>query len=74
MASLPRHRAVIRTDDVYLTAADLARRYKVHQITIWKWAKVGILPPGEMVGAHTRRWHIGVIEAHEARRQSQQAS
>ncbi|MFO1099290.1 MAG: helix-turn-helix domain-containing protein [Xanthobacteraceae bacterium] len=52
----------------YLSAADLAERYGVHVITIFKWAKRGILPPGEKVGPNTRRWRRVAIEAFDAER------
>jgi predicted DNA-binding transcriptional regulator AlpA len=51
----------------FLSARDLAHRYSVHVITIWKWTKKGVLPPPLRLGANTTRWRETDIDAHEAR-------
>jgi hypothetical protein len=56
------------SDISYLSASDLARRYKIHLMTVWKWRASGVLPPGELVGPATRRWRSDEIEKFEANR------
>lgn len=36
----------------------LANRYEVSRATIWRWAKIGKLPPPEQLGANTSRWDL----------------
>jgi predicted DNA-binding transcriptional regulator AlpA len=49
----------------------LARRWGVHQITVFKWAAAGILPKPLRIGPNTSRWIGSDIEAHErARREA----
>lgn len=54
----------VTVTDVYLTADDLARRYKTSTRTIFRWADTGLLPRGVKLGA-LRRWSIRSIEAFE---------
>jgi predicted DNA-binding transcriptional regulator AlpA len=56
------------TTDVLLTARDLAARYKVHEITIWGWAKNGVLPPPIRLARGTTRWRLSDVERREAER------
>lgn len=51
-------------DAVYLTADDLARRYKTSTRTIFRWADSGLLPRGIKFGA-LRRWSLRSIEGFE---------
>ena len=45
---------------VYYSAADLAKRYHIHPITVWKWSASGQLPkpvklaPGTTHGSEVR--------------------
>ncbi len=48
----------------YLTAADLARRYRTSTRSIFRWADGGLLPPGAKIGA-LRRWSRSDLEAWE---------
>jgi hypothetical protein len=52
-------------DVCYFSANDLAARYGVHVMTVYGWAKRGVLPAGELIGPNTRRWRSDVLEAHE---------
>jgi|SoiMethySBSTD1v2_1073268.scaffolds.fasta_scaffold2704985_2 predicted DNA-binding transcriptional regulator AlpA len=55
----------------YLSANDLAARYSVHVITIWKWVQRGLLPAPERIGPNSTRWRSDLIAAHEwARRRA----
>jgi predicted DNA-binding transcriptional regulator AlpA len=53
-------------DRFYYTAADLAKRYKVHKITIFKWVRAGRLPPPDKLAPNTTRWRSDRIAKHEA--------
>jgi predicted DNA-binding transcriptional regulator AlpA len=57
-------------DVFYYRANDLAARYKVHVITIWKWVSNGNLPPPTRLGPNTRAWRSDLIERWEAQRSS----
>jgi prophage regulatory protein len=45
---------------------DLARRYHVNPVTIWRWVRQGKFPPAKEVGPNLKRWPHEVIAAHEA--------
>lgn len=49
----------------WLSDRDLALRYAVSRITIWRWAREGHLPSPRKLGANTTRWHAADIEAHD---------
>lgn len=57
---------------VYLSAAQLARRYGVHIVTVWRWAQTGRLPQPVRLTPRTTRWRRDEIEASEAKRESEQ--
>lgn len=50
----------------YFKDIDLADRYSVSRMTIWRWAKAGIIPSPEKIGPNTTRWNGDVIAAHDA--------
>jgi prophage regulatory protein len=52
----------------FYSAADLAARYQVHLITIFKWLKAGKLPEPVRLGGGTTRWRPSDITKHEAAR------
>lgn len=60
---------VTETGVVYLSAAQLARRYSVHVVTVWRWAQTGRLPPPIRLTPRTTRWRKDQIEASEAERE-----
>ncbi|MDZ7789405.1 MAG: hypothetical protein U5L08_02705 [Xanthomonadales bacterium] len=51
----------------WLSDKDLADRYGVCRITIWRWAKNGNLPPGKKIGPNTTRWSTAEIEDRDAK-------
>jgi len=51
----------------WLSDSDVARRYSVSRITIWRWTKAGHLPKPRKLGANTTRWHIDDLDAHDKR-------
>jgi prophage regulatory protein len=50
----------------WLSDKDLADRYGVCRITIWRWAKNGVIPPGKKIGPNTTRWSAAEIDARDA--------
>lgn len=50
---------------VYLSAAQLARRYGIHVVTVWRWAQVGRIPQPVRLTPRTTRWRKDEIEAYE---------
>jgi prophage regulatory protein len=50
---------------VFYSANDLARRWNVHAMTIWKWLKRGQIPQPVKIGPGTTRWRSDDIERHE---------
>lgn len=53
---------------VYLSAKQLAKRYGVHVVTVWRWAQIGRLPKPERLTPRTTRWRKDAIEAKDAER------
>jgi prophage regulatory protein len=49
---------------VYLSAVDVAARYSIHRISVWKMAKAGRLPAPVKLHGLTR-WRLADIEAAE---------
>lgn len=52
----------------YLTDRQLAERYGVSRVTIWRWARSGRLPAPVRLGANTTRWRSDAVA--EAERQA----
>jgi predicted DNA-binding transcriptional regulator AlpA len=52
----------------YYSKSDLARRWKVHHVTIWRRVKAGELPPPVEILPNVYRWSDDVIAAYEADR------
>ena len=50
----------------WLSDRDLALRYAVSRVTIWRWAREGIIPAGKKIAPNTTRWSATEIEAHDA--------
>lgn len=53
---------------VYLSADQLAQRYSVHVVTIWRWAQSGRIPRPVKISPRTTRWRKDQIEAADAER------
>jgi predicted DNA-binding transcriptional regulator AlpA len=51
----------------FYSSKELAARYGVHEITVWKWQAKGLLPRPVRLGKHVTRWRSTDLEAHEAR-------
>lgn len=52
----------------YVRDRDLATRYGVDRVTIWRWACNGTLPQPIKLTPGTTRWRVADILAHEAAR------
>lgn len=57
---------------VYLSAAQLARRYGIHVVTVWRWAQVGRIPQPVRLTPRTTRWRKDEIEAYETQVEREQ--
>ena len=58
---------------VFLRAADLAQRYRIHIVTVWKWVQSGNLPQPTKLGPGVSAWRSDVIERWEQERSKQTA-
>lgn len=52
-------------ENTYLSDVDLARRFCVSRITVWRWSKQGILPKPIPIGPNCTRWRGDEVEAAE---------
>lgn len=53
----------------YFSDRELAKRYDVSRLTIWRWVREGFFPPPDKLGPNTSRWRgPGVVEPWEAKR------
>jgi predicted DNA-binding transcriptional regulator AlpA len=48
----------------WVTDIFLAERYSVSRATIWRWAKIGKLPPPQKIGENSTRWELGEADAY----------
>jgi len=54
--------------DTYLTAKDVAKRYSISQVTVWRWAKQGIIPAPLKLSENCTRWSLlSLVESEEKR-------
>ena len=51
---------------VFLSASDLAKRYSVHKITVWKWRAKKRIPDPVRLPSGMVRWRLSDIEAADA--------
>lgn len=52
---------------IYLRDTQIANMYGISRITVWRWARNGLLPQPLRLGPSTTRWRLADIEAYEAR-------
>ncbi len=52
----------------FVRDTELAARYGVGRVTIWRWAKTGLLPPPVRVGPGATRWDLTAVEQRERQR------
>src|SRR5262249_33924764 len=53
--------------ETFLTATELAQRFKIHKLTVWAWARSGRLPAPIKLGPGTTGWRLTDIQAYEQR-------
>jgi predicted DNA-binding transcriptional regulator AlpA len=49
----------------YLSDAQLAARYSVHRVTIWRWARTGRFPQPIKLTPGTSRWRLEDVVQYE---------
>ena len=49
----------------YLTDQDLATRYAISRVTVWRWVSTGRLPAPVKIGPNCSRWIAEEVEAIE---------
>jgi prophage regulatory protein len=49
-------------EKLYFTDREVAARYEVSRPTIWRWLRMGHLPPPETIGPNTKRWKLATLE------------
>jgi prophage regulatory protein len=59
------HKDVTMSQDenVFKSDKQLAERYQVSRMTIWRWSKIGVLPKPHKFGG-TTRWKLSEVEQH----------
>jgi prophage regulatory protein len=51
---------------MYLTDEQVAARYTISRMTVWRWAREGRLPRPVKLGPNVTRWVQAELEANEA--------
>ena len=51
----------------WLTDNDVANRYAVARVTVWRWAHAGNIPRPRKIGPNSSRWSAAELDAHDAR-------
>jgi prophage regulatory protein len=51
----------------YLSDVDLADRFAVSRITIWRWTSEKLLPKPVRIGRGCTRWRKSEVDEHESR-------
>lgn len=64
----------MNTTNHYLSDLDLAARYAVSRVTIWRWAQRGHFPRPVRLGPNCTRWRSSDVEAWEAERAPDEAA
>jgi len=52
----------------FITDLQVAERYAISRPSVWRWVRLGHLPPPESIGPNTRRWRIDTLDKWDARR------
>lgn len=60
-------RLTYKTESIWLSDRDLALRYSVSRITVWRWAREGRIPQPCRLGPNTTRWNRAELDALDAR-------
>jgi len=59
-------------EKLYFTDREVAARYEVSRPTVWRWLRMGHLPPPETIGPNTKRWKLATLESWDEQRETQQ--
>ena len=54
-------------ESLYLTVAQVAKRFGISADTVWRWTRDGAFPKPWKMGPNTTRWHLSEVEEHESR-------
>ena len=53
------------TPTTWFSDKDLAERYGISRMSVWRWSRAGHLPAPRKIGPNTTRWAAEEIEAHD---------
>ncbi|MDO8864138.1 hypothetical protein Q6D67_20845 [Haliea sp. E1-2-M8] len=68
---MPKNEAPPRSPNgKWATDLTLAEYFDVSRCTIWRWAKLGKLPPPEKIGDNTTRWDFDAAVEHALSKRS----
>lgn len=56
---------------VYLSVAQMAERYGVSTVTIWRWSVIGKIPRPVRLTPRTTRWRKDEVAAYDERRNAE---
>lgn len=51
----------------WLTDTQVAARYGVSRVTVWRWAQQNRIPQPRKIGPNTTRWHAAELDKADAR-------
>jgi predicted DNA-binding transcriptional regulator AlpA len=52
----------------YLSDRQVAQRYGISRVSVWRWVSSGRLPRPSRLGPHTTRWRLDDLEHFETQR------
>lgn len=55
----------MQSKQMFLTVAQVARRYSVSTDTIWRWRRNDCFPPPVKIGSNCTRWRQSDLELYE---------
>lgn len=58
----------------WMTDREVAKRYSISRISVWRWARLGILPQPHKIGPNTTRWKSSDLDARDEAQCAAQAS
>ena len=59
--------AIVKTDNLFLSVDQVAKRYNVSVDTIWRWRRQGTFPARVKVGPNCTRWRMSDLVEHESK-------
>ncbi|TQE98267.1 MAG: AlpA family phage regulatory protein [Spiribacter salinus] len=57
-----------QAETLWLSDKDLATRYGVSRVSIWRWSRSGQFPPPRKLSARITRWSAAEVDAHDQRK------